>query len=176
MPQFSHSSKNNRKALGRTSTVIKLFLFNLLIMTGLFSYESLAKSAFEDFFRLQLAADTTDVDSLQVISIPINEPIADSILSADTTLSSSAFINASIFYDAADSLIFDLEEKMVRMYNNAVVRFDGMELKAAYIEYSFVDNLACAQGLLDTAGVLYGVPEFKDDGPSFSQKDRKSVV
>ena len=170
MPQFSHSSKNNRKALGRTSTFIKLFLFNLLIMTGLFSYESLAKSAFEDFFRLQLAADTTDVDSLQVVPIPINEPIADSILSADTTLSSSAFINASIFYDAADSLIFDLEEKMVRMYNNAVVRFDGMELKAAYIEYSFVDNLACAQGLLDTAGVLYGVPEFKDDGPSFSQK------
>lgn len=156
--------------MGCTSTLIKLFLLSLLIMTGLFSHGSLVNSAFESFLRLQLLADTTVVDSLQLESIPINEPIGDSILLADTTLPSTDFINASIFYDADDSLIFDLEEQKVRMYNNAVVRFDGMELKAAYIEYSFVDHLACAQGLLDTAGVLYGIPQFMDDGPAFSQK------
>lgn len=156
--------------MGRISTLVKLFLPILLIMTGLISLESLASTEFDDFFQVQITADTTGVDSLQVNPTSINEPQADSIILGNTALPAPSFINASIFYDADDTLIFDLIEQKVYLYNNAVVRYDGMELRAAYIEYSFVDNLACAQGLLDTAGVLYGVPEFKDDGPSFSQK------
>lgn len=86
------------------------------------------------------------------------------------SVATSDFINASIFYDAEDSIVLDAMQNKVLLYGNAVVKFQTMRLEAAFIEYSFSNNQACANGILDSLGVLQGKPFFDDDGQSFTQE------
>lgn len=115
-------------------------------------------------------------DSLQV-SLPVDTLVSPSdslLLSNANTLpdstASSESINASIFYDALDSMVFDAVNNMVRLYNGAVVKYEDMTVEAAYIEYSFETNEACASAVPDSAGVLTGKPKFDDGGQSFTQE------
>lgn len=109
----------------------------------------------EEVIDLTLAIDTLQNpnDSLRV----------DSVESTD-------IINAAIFYDAQDSIILDAPSNRVLLYGNAVVKYEGMRLEAAYIEYSFANNNACANGVADSSGVLIGKPVFDDNGQAFSQE------
>ncbi len=86
------------------------------------------------------------------------------------TVQSEAAINASIFYDAQDSIVFDAINNKVRLYGSAVVKYEKMTLEAAFIEYDFGASEACATGVPDSTGVLTGKPLFDDEGQSFTQE------
>lgn len=104
---------------------------------------------------------TVEKDSL------INDSLGDDGL--NEVLSDNA-IETMIVYSAEDSTIFDALNQTVYLYGNAAVTYGDMELTAAYIEFSFKDNIASAEGRLDTAGVLIGKPMFSDDGNEVSQE------
>ena len=51
---------------------------------------------------------------------------------------------------------------MVYLYGNAVVKYENMELSAAYIEYNAESNIVFAEGLPDSTGAIVGKPIFKE--------------
>jgi len=67
-----------------------------------------------------------------------------------------------IYSSAEDSLLYSLDGKMVYLYGNAVVKYENMELSAAYIEYNAESNIVFAEGLPDSTGAIVGKPIFKE--------------
>ncbi|MFM1931572.1 MAG: hypothetical protein RL226_875 [Bacteroidota bacterium] len=110
-----------------------------------------------------IPAVTPVIAPIDSLSIPESKP--DSIV-----VEGEGGIQATIFYNADDSIIIDLVDNIVRLYGNAFVKYEDLELTAAYIEYSFSENRACASGVADTLGVLTGKPALNQGGQSFSQE------
>jgi hypothetical protein len=67
-----------------------------------------------------------------------------------------------IFSDARDSILYSLDGKKVFLYGNAVVKYQNMELKAAYIEFDTETNIVFAEGRPDSTGTIVEKPEFKE--------------
>ncbi|NNE55975.1 MAG: LPS-assembly protein LptD, partial [Flavobacteriales bacterium] len=157
--------------MGRHFKVSKLFLAILLIRAWLSPLESAANLDVGASFEPEIQSDTLTFPLAEAETVPINVSSADSITPiVDSLLVSPAAINTSIFYDATDSIVFDAIEEKVYLYNNAVVKFEDMTLTAAFIEYSFADNLACANGVADSTGKMVGIPQFKDGQQGFDQQ------
>lgn len=163
-------SKCKRSAVGRQPRFILFFLALLLIQV----VDLAAQQEGEGKFSAPIGSDTTivpivppgPIDTLLLPALFLTQnadSLADSAESAD-------FINASIFYDAEDSIALDAIHNKVMLYGKAVVKFQTMRLEADYIEYSFSTNEACANGVLDSLGVLQGKPKFDDEGQSFIQE------
>ncbi|OYT10440.1 MAG: hypothetical protein B6I18_09095 [Bacteroidetes bacterium 4572_112] len=70
-------------------------------------------------------------------------------------------------YDADDSLIMDRVNNKLYLYHNAVVNYDGIILKAEYIELNFDKNTVYAVGVPDSTGKIIGSPVFKDGGDEY---------
>lgn len=132
-----------------------IFLALLLIMV---SSQLLAQS---DSTALAMPLDTSNVPEP---SITPNDSLA------TDSVSTASAINASVFYDAKDSIALDAINSRVLLFGDAVVKYEGMTLKAAFIEYSFTSNEACATGVPDSTGMLTGKPEFDDNGQAFTQE------
>jgi len=71
---------------------------------------------------------------------------------------------------ARDSIVQDLVNKKVYLYGDAVVTYQEIILKAAYIEVDFNTNSLYATGLPDSSGKLTGFPEFSESGETFKAK------
>ena len=138
---------------GNKTTLYGIILALLLIM-GSFSVFSQT----EDLADSLITAPNSVPDTLSTSNVALT------VDSASTDV-----INASIFYDAKDSIVFDAMQNKVFLYGEAVVKYQTMELSAAYIEYSFGENMACASSVLDTAGVKIGKPQMNDNGQQFTQ-------
>jgi lipopolysaccharide assembly outer membrane protein LptD (OstA) len=100
-------------------------------------------------------------------SVPDTLSLNNAALPEDSV--SSDVVNQSIFYDATDSIVLDALQNKVLLYGDAIIKYETMVLEAAFVEYSFADNMACAAGVLDTAGVLVGKPQMNDNGQKFTQ-------
>jgi lipopolysaccharide assembly outer membrane protein LptD (OstA) len=162
-------SKCKRFVLGPPTLRFGFFLALVLIIQA---FPSRAGQAWEPVSRFVTTADTSIVPQL---SLSDSIPPLDSLRSENVVLPPDSaedieFINASIFYDARDTIVLDAAENKVRLYGNAVVKYETMVLSADYIEYSFTNNEACAAGVPDSLGVLQGKPVFDDNGQSFTQE------
>jgi len=71
-------------------------------------------------------------------------------------------------YEADDSLIMDKANQKAYLYHNAVVNYDGIILKAEYIELDFKNNTVYAIGIPDSTGKVIGSPVFKDHGDEYN--------
>ncbi|MES2618813.1 MAG: putative LPS assembly protein LptD [Bacteroidota bacterium] len=80
----------------------------------------------------------------------------------DTFRISKDAIEDIIEYSADDSIYFDLNKRMVYLYGNAHVVYDGMNLKAALIIVDFNKRELYARGITDSIGKYYGRPNFND--------------
>lgn len=80
----------------------------------------------------------------------------------DTLAQPASPLKAEVHYGARDSMRFDLLQQKVYLYGNARVQFERTTLTAAYMEFSFKDNLVLARGVSDSLGKLQGKPEFND--------------
>jgi hypothetical protein len=90
---------------------------------------------------------------------------------ADTltkTVPQNSFLDDKVDYNADDSTIIDIEHQKAYLYNNAVVIYQDMTLKAGYIEIDFRSNLVCASGMLDSAGKEVQRPVFEQGADKFS--------
>ncbi|MFZ4542729.1 MAG: putative LPS assembly protein LptD [Saprospiraceae bacterium] len=86
-------------------------------------------------------------------------------------------------YEAQDSIIFDNKNNLVHLYRNAVVKFQTIEVRAAYIVLNIKENLATAEPIKPPSGPAYGTPEFKDKDQNFKAgkmrynfKTKKGIV
>jgi len=79
-------------------------------------------------------------------------------------------LDAKVDYQSADSIMFDVVNKKVFMFNNAVINYDDINLQAAYIEINFEKNEVYATGMPDSTGKMIGVPVFKQGDQTFKSQ------
>ena len=79
-------------------------------------------------------------------------------------------IDLPVQYESADSMIYDLVGRKVYMYDNAEVFYEQYNLKAGYIEFDFVTNVATATCLLDSLGNEIQCPFFDDKSQQFTSR------
>ncbi|MFL5763481.1 MAG: putative LPS assembly protein LptD [Bacteroidia bacterium] len=94
-----------------------------------------------------------------------------SVIPTDTVKKAAgagSFLKEKVTYSATDSMIIDQSNQKAYLYNNAHVIYDGLDLKAGYIEIDFKNNMVCANGIPDSAGRLTQKPEFAQGEEKFT--------
>jgi len=112
-----------------------------------------------------------NVDSVSFATI-VNDTIPIDTLNKDSLVFSKSVISpnapkARVDYFARDSMIIDLQEKMIYMYGNADLNYQTTNLQAEYVDLSFETNILSANGLEDSTGTIIGKPIFNDNGQAF---------
>jgi hypothetical protein len=86
-------------------------------------------------------------------------------------------------YNAEDSTIFSKDQSKAFLYHNAVVEYENVILKAAFIAIDFDKKELYATPLIDSAGNIYGKPvfveggeEYKVDTISYNFDTKKGIV
>ncbi len=75
-------------------------------------------------------------------------------------------LNSKVDYHARDSIRLDAKKRKVYLYGDADVKYENLELKAAYIDISLDSNIAFATGIQDS-GKTIGKPEFHQGSDVF---------
>jgi lipopolysaccharide assembly outer membrane protein LptD (OstA) len=94
----------------------------------------------------------------------------DSISGAAKKRSSSEF-SEKVIYSAKDSTIYSIDGQKVFLFGEAVINYEDIELKAAYIEVDMAKNIMYAEGVPDSTGVIIGQPEFTQGGETMKAKN-----
>jgi hypothetical protein len=104
-------------------------------------------------------------------------------VSPDTASIPVTRIEHEVYYNADDSMIMDLKNQKVYLYGKAIVKYEGMEMTAAYMEFSFGDNLVYARSSKDSLGNETGKPQFNDNEESleaseiwYNFKTKKGII
>ena len=81
-------------------------------------------------------------------------------------------ISSKINSSAKDSIDYDLANNKVFLYNEAIVEYEDIVLKAAFIELDSDKNTVYASSLKnDSTGEQYGFPVFTEKGKSFTANE-----
>ena len=91
-------------------------------------------------------------------------------------------LTAPIEFSATDSMVLDIPNKKIYLYNNASVKYNDIDLKAGKVEMDQQTQILVATYLKDTAGKKIGRPVFKQgdnatisDSLVFNSKTQKGV-
>lgn len=79
-------------------------------------------------------------------------------------------IETTINYAATDSILMEVDGRIVHLYGNAKIDYGTMELTAAYIQINYELNTLTATTLADSTGKEVGIPMFKDGGEAYAAK------
>ncbi|TGE22918.1 putative LPS assembly protein LptD [Hymenobacter metallicola] len=77
-------------------------------------------------------------------------------------------IETTIKYSATDSIRFEVQNKVARLFNKSSIDYGDLELKAARITVDYSSNLLTAEGAADTTGKVQDKPVFKDAGGTYA--------
>lgn len=81
-------------------------------------------------------------------------------------------LDSKVEYAARDSMEFDVETQKIFLFGNAEVKYEGITLKANYIELGMKDDILYARGT-DSAGQKVGKPFFADQGQNFTAEEMR---
>ncbi|MDR0537564.1 MAG: LPS-assembly protein LptD [Tannerellaceae bacterium] len=90
-------------------------------------------------------------------------------LSPDSVPTSKNALEATVTYDAADSIIMTAKN-MAYLFGKGNVKYMQIELQAENIEMNLDTSLVYATYGLDTMGLEFGYPLFKDGGQEYESK------
>ena len=114
-------------------------------------------------------SDTSSVNNEAISLIP-----ADSIQTKDSIPrikkpkeEKKGALSSPFDYIASDSTELLLGEQKIRLYKNAQVNYESIELKAENIILDMNTKIIVAYGNTDSNGVIIGKPNFKDGGENF---------
>ncbi len=96
------------------------------------------------------------------------ETSIDTVVVANDTTKIDYPLESPIYTVSKDSLLYSVDGKMVYLYGEAVVKYENMELNAAYIEFNMETKVVYAEGRPDSTGAIMGKPVFKDGGQVFT--------
>ncbi len=157
-----------------------LFLF-LSFLAANYGYPSSLAANLSNYSTL--SPDTTSVltDTLSVSSESLTLPTdslslpKDSASLASDTLKpkSKSPIDDPIFKEAKDSLLYSIDGKKVFLWGDAKVKYQRMELTAAYIEYDMETSIVFAEGRPDSTGQIVGKPVFKEGDQVFNMESMR---
>lgn len=134
---------------------------------------------------LHSAADTTQMDSLQLAIYHHNKAIDDSIRLDSLNRQKATGIDAPVKYSAEDSLVYDARTKTAHLYGKSQVDYESMNLQSDKIHMSLDSSLVRATGSPDSTEKdgLKGKPIFKmgastydTDTVAFNFKSRKGLI
>ena len=108
----------------------------------------------------KVAADLRD-------SLPHMSIEQDSLKIKSKKKSKSINLRDQVVYKSDDSIRMDWVKQKAYLYGNAEVIYNGIDLKAEYIELDFNNNTVYAIGLPDSTGKITGSPVFKDGDDEF---------
>ncbi len=80
-------------------------------------------------------------------------------------------IETTITYTAQDSIISDLDKKMMWLYGGAIVRYGIIELQAEEIVIDYENSTITAKSRKDSLGQTYGYPIFINGSEKYETKD-----
>ena len=100
------------------------------------------------------------------------------VISVDSLISDSSQVRKSnqllkykVARTAEDSTINDIINKQVHLYGNAVVTYQDIVLKAAYIRFDLNTSTVHAFGMPDSTGKIVGKPEFQEGGKNYRAEE-----
>ncbi|WP_372776015.1 putative LPS assembly protein LptD [Mangrovibacterium sp.] len=112
-----------------------------------------------------------DPDTTLVKALPDSLSLSTDTLSTDSlnrkTAPKKPVLEATINYNASDSIIVSLDGQKVYMYKEGVVTYQNIELTADFIILDLNTKEVYAEGLPDSVGVMQGTPVFKDGDEEF---------
>lgn len=73
-------------------------------------------------------------------------------------------LQSEVQYGARDSIRYDLVEQTVYLFGAATVKYEGIQLSADRITFSFKNEEARAFGAYDSTGTVVGKPKFTQEG------------
>ncbi|MEO0334125.1 MAG: putative LPS assembly protein LptD, partial [Bacteroidota bacterium] len=96
---------------------------------------------------------------------------ADSVVTDSIAVEPQGDIETTILYDAEDSINFDVQSQVIRLYGNATINYGETSLQADYVELDWVNNMVTARGQEDSIGQVTGKPIFKDGGEEYQTEE-----
>ncbi len=127
--------------------------------------------------------DTLSMDSLQKAIWKHNKAIDDSLRADSINRKRKNGIDAPVNYQADDSMTYEGGSGIARLFGNAQVKYQDMDLQSEQIYMQMDSSLVHATGARDTAGVKYGTPVFKmgsdtyeSDTMAFNFKTKKGLI
>ena len=84
---------------------------------------------------------------------------ADSLIHSD--------LKEKIKYSAKDSIIYDLENNIIKLYNESIITYENIELYAYYISINFNENILYAEGKIDSTGTMLQKPIFLESNKKY---------
>jgi len=95
-------------------------------------------------------------------SIKVDSPsVAVDTILMDTLIQGKGGLEDLVDYEARDSIILDLENKMAHLYGDAHVLYTDIDLKADYIRINFETKELFATSTKDSNNIPVGIPHFK---------------
>lgn len=98
------------------------------------------------------------------ISVVINSFLLISTVLLTTKSLAQNGLDEPVKYSARDSIVADAKSQIVKLYGEALVTYDNIELKADYIEIDIQHNEVLATYSLDSLGNPIGKPIFNAEG------------
>ena len=178
----------------RTKTIIAILLSAVMFVMadvhlplpfgnsrGEVTHDSLSVPA--DSVRRPMLPDTTMMDSLQKAIYKYNKQVDDSIHADSINRQKSNGLNAPVEFASDDSLVYIAPTKQVRLYGNAKVKYENMNLESDKVRMALDSSLVHATGSADTTGKLTGSPVFtmgsdkyESDTMSFNFKTKRGFI
>lgn len=111
-------------------------------------------------------------DTLPIIPDTLKKLLPDSLVLNDSIVRKAKNkLEAKVERSAQDSIVQDLKNKKIFMYNNAIVTYGDIKLEAYYIEFNLETNQVYAHGIADSTGKLSGRPRFTDKTQTFESDE-----
>ena len=82
-------------------------------------------------------------------------------------------LNDKIKYLAKDSIIYDLENNILKLYNESFVKYENIELYAYYIYIDYDKNILFAEGKKDSLGKYFQNPIFIESNKKYKSQTIK---
>lgn len=140
-------------------------------------------SASADSSAMSFEPDTTKMDSLQLAIYKHNKQIDDSIRLDSINRRRSNGLDAPVDFSSEDSLVYDASMRRAKLYGEANVKYQNMNLSSDRIAMSLDSSIVHATGTADTTGKIEGKPVFvmgqdtyESDTMSFNFKTKKGFI
>lgn len=76
-------------------------------------------------------------------------------------------LKALVEYSANDSMLFDLEEQVIYLWDSAKVHYQNTKVMAHFIRIDFKNNIILADGFLDSSGNYTSKVTFEESGQTY---------
>lgn len=140
-------------------------------------------SLINDSLKRPIAPDTAKMDSLQKAIYMHNKQVDDSIRLDSINRKKSSGLDAPVDFSSSDSLVYDAVNRQARLYGDAKVKYQNMDLASDRVRMALDSNVVHATGTADTTGQVLGKPVFtmgqdkyESDTMSYNFKTKKGLI